>query len=152
MFENIHMLLMVVLSTIVSIVPHLFPVNLRRYQISWVTVRLQLSQGWLVEAPNPHGMAPKSKMYIYKVFNTIRMLWMGRWIPHHATSSILVGEDFWELEDFLDHSKAANDIKAGWFRPQTHMEWFPHLPCTPTRCLRPFICCGWADGSTIMPF
>jgi hypothetical protein len=78
------------------------------------------------------------------------MLWMGRWIHHHATSTILVGEEIRELAEFLDHSKAGNDVKVGWLRPQTHMEWFPPPPYTPTRCLRQFICCGWADGSTIM--
>ena len=41
--------------------------------------------------------------------------------------------------------------RAHWMRPKTHLEWFPHPLHTYTRCLRPFICCGWADGSTITP-
>ena len=37
--------------------------------------------------------------------------------------------------------------------PQTHMEWLPIPTSTPyiQKCLRPFICCGWRDGSTITP-
>ena len=41
--------------------------------------------------------------------------------------------------------------RARWMRPKTHLEWFPHPLHTYTRCLRPFICYGWADGSTITP-
>jgi hypothetical protein len=31
---------------------------------------------------------------IYKVFENILMLWMGRWIRHHAIITILVGLEF----------------------------------------------------------
>ena len=41
--------------------------------------------------------------------------------------------------------------RACWMRPKTHLKWFLHPLHTYTRCLRPFICCGWADGSTITP-
>ncbi len=54
------------------------------------------------------------------------MLWMGRWIHHHATTTILVGPELRELAKFLGHSWAANDVKVHWLRPQTHMEWFSH--------------------------
>jgi hypothetical protein len=108
----------------------------------------------MVEAQDPHGMVPPSTPYIYKVFETIHMLWMGRWVHHHAITTILVCPKFRELADFLGHSEATNDARLDWLRPKTHMEWFPHPihTYTSTRCLRPFIvCCGWADGSTIMP-
>jgi len=109
----------------------------------------------LVEAQDPHGMVPTSTPYIYKVFEIIHMLWlwMGRLVHHHATTTILVAAEFRELADFLGHSKATNDVKVQWLRPQTHMEWFPHPLHTYTRSLslRPFICCGRADGSTITP-
>ena len=73
-------------------------------------------------------MVPTSTPYIYKVFEIIHMLWlwMGRLVHHHATTTILVAAEFRELADFLGHSKATNDIKVQWLRPQTHMEWFPH--------------------------
>jgi hypothetical protein len=61
------------------------------WQRSSTRARQQMSQGWLVEAPNPHWMVPTSTIYTYKVFNSIHMLWMGRWIHHHATLTILVG-------------------------------------------------------------
>jgi hypothetical protein len=107
----------------------------------------------LVEAQDPHGMVPTSTPYIYKVFEIIHMLWlwMGRLVHHHATTTILVAAEFRELADFLGHSKATNDVKVQWLRPQTHMEWFLHPLHTYTRSLRPFICCGRADGSTITP-
>jgi hypothetical protein len=46
------------------------------------------------------------------------MLWMGRWIHHHTISTILVGKEFGELADFLDHSEAANYVKVDWLRAQ----------------------------------
>ncbi len=76
---------------------------------------------------------------------------MGRLVHQHATITILVATEFRELADFLGHSKATNDVKVQWLRPQTRMEWFPHPLHTYTRSLRPFICCGRVDGSTIMP-
>jgi hypothetical protein len=108
----------------------------------------------MVEAQDPHGMVPTYTTYIYKVFETIHMLWMGRWVHHHTTTTILVCPKYRELADFLGHSKAANNARVDWLRPKTHMEWFSHPlhAYTSTRCLSPFIvCCGWADGSTIMP-
>jgi hypothetical protein len=44
-----------------------------------------------------------------------------------------------------------NDVMVHWLRPQTHMEWFPHPLQANSRCLRTFLCCGWADGFTILP-
>ncbi len=107
----------------------------------------------MVEAQDPHGMVPIPTPYIYKVFEIIHMLWlwMGRLVHHHATTTIHVAVEFRELADFLGHSKAKNDVKVQWLRPQTHMEWFPHPIHIYTRSLRPFICCGRTDGSTITP-
>jgi hypothetical protein len=98
-------------------------------------------------------MVPTSTPYIYKVFETIYMLWMGRWVYHHATTTILVSPEFRELADFLGHRDATNDARVDWLRLKTHMKWFPHPLHTYTRYLRSFICCGcgWADWSTIMP-
>ncbi len=72
-------------------------------------------------------------------------------VHHHATTTILVSPEFRELADFLGHSEATNDARVDWLRPKTHMEWFPHPLHIYTRSLRPFICCGRADGSTITP-
>jgi hypothetical protein len=49
-------------------------------------------------------MVPTSTIYIYEVFKTIHMLWMGRRIHHHATC-----KEFRELAEFLDKSEAANE-------------------------------------------
>jgi hypothetical protein len=51
-------------------------------------------------------MIPTSTPYIYKVFETIHMLWMSRWIHNHATTTILVGTEVREeLDDFTGHRK-----------------------------------------------
>ncbi len=46
-----------------------------------------------VEALDPPGMVPTSPSSIYKVFDNVHMLWMGRWIDHHAVTTALVGPD-----------------------------------------------------------
>ncbi len=68
---------------------------------------------------------------------------MGRWVHHNAITNMLFGVEFIEYAVFLNHSKATNNLKVHWLRPQTHMEWFP-LPF-----YTPFIWSGWADGSTL---
>jgi hypothetical protein len=100
-------------------------------RVDWL--RLKTHMEWF---PHP--------LHTYKkVFEIIHMLWlwMGRWVHHHATTTILVAAEFRELADFLGHSEATNDVKVQWLRPQTHMEWFPHPLHTYTRSLslRPFI-------------
>ena len=50
------------------------------------------------------------------------MVLMGRWIHHHATSTVVVDAEFGEFADYLFDSKATNDVKVHWLRPQTHME------------------------------
>ncbi len=77
----------------------------------------------MVEAQDPHRMVPTSTPYIYKytVFETIHMLWMGRWVQHHATTTILVATEFRELAEFLGHSETTNVVKVQWLRPKTLM-------------------------------
>jgi hypothetical protein len=38
-----------------------------------------------------------------------------------------------------------------WLRLKTHLELFSHPPQVYTRCLKTFICCGWAYGSITTP-
>ncbi len=71
-----------------------------------------MMQGWIVEAPDPHGMVPTSTPYMYNVFETIHMLWMSRWIHNHDTTTILVGAEVRELDNFLGHSGAINDARV----------------------------------------
>jgi hypothetical protein len=56
-------------------------------------------------------MVPTSTTYIYNTFSTINMVWMGRWIHHHA---VVVDAEFGAFADFLDDSKATNDVKVHW--------------------------------------
>jgi hypothetical protein len=46
----------------------------------------------------------------YKVFETIHILWMGRWIQQHATAIIIVGRDFRKLAEFMGHLSRANSF------------------------------------------
>ena len=81
-------------STIMPVLPYLLAQNSGSWRISWVTAELHL----LVEAPDPHGMIPTSTPNIHQVFENTQMLWMGRWIHHHATITICVGpwnEESW---------------------------------------------------------
>ncbi len=75
----------------------------------------------MVEAPDPPGIIPTSTPYIYKVFETIHMLWMGRWVHHHASTTILVSPELREFADFLGYSEATNDVKVQWLSPLAHM-------------------------------
>jgi hypothetical protein len=56
-------------------------------------------------------MVPTSTIYIYMGFKTIHTLWMGKWIHPPATLTLLVGEEFGELEHFMDHSDATNESR-----------------------------------------
>ena len=107
--------------------------------------------GALIEAPDPHRMIPTSTPIIYEVFESIHKLWMGRWIHHHASSTIFMKLKFRELAEFMGHTLATYDVILHWLRPQTHMKFVPTPLQTCSMCLRAFICYGWGDGSTIMP-
>ncbi len=47
----------------------------------------------MVEALNPHEMAPTSTANIYKVIDNLHMLQMGVWIHHNAITNKLAGLD-----------------------------------------------------------
>ncbi len=47
----------------------------------------------VVEAQDPPGMVPTFTSSIYKMFESIHLLWMGIWIHHHAITIALVGPD-----------------------------------------------------------
>jgi hypothetical protein len=89
--------------------------------------------GALIEAPDPHRMIPTSTPIIYEVFESIHKLWMGRWIHHHASSTIFMKLKFRELAEFMGHTLATYDVMVLPFRPQTHMKLFQlhskHVQC-----------------------
>jgi hypothetical protein len=88
---------------------------------------------------------------IYTVVETIHMLWMGRYIHRHATSTIHAGHEIAEVGKSLGHPWATNNVMAHSLRHQIYIEWFPHPLESYTHWLRTFICCGWADIYTAMP-
>ena len=105
--------------------------NFRSWPISWVTVRLQMMS----------RLSCWSTQNTYNVFETIHMLWMGRWIHHHVTSIILVCEWLSLLADFLGHRGAAKLCQG----------WLVEAPTPHCMLLTSTWCCGWTNGSTIMP-
>jgi len=48
----------------------------------------------VVEPPDPPGKNISSTLTIYKVFNNIHMMWMGRTIHYHDTITTAVGTDW----------------------------------------------------------
>jgi phosphopentomutase len=64
-------------------------------------------------------MVPTPTPHVNKVFETSHMLWMSRWIHHHATINVLVGTEIRELDVFFGHRsqvaghrEATNDVKV----------------------------------------
>ena len=106
---------------------------------SWVAV-------WLHMMSRCFGWGPRhtwNGSQFYKVFGNIHMLflWMGRWIHHHVTSIILVCEWLSLLADFLGHRGAAKLCQG----------WLVEAPTPHCMLLTSTWCCGWTNGSTIMP-
>ena len=129
--------------------PHFSIQNLGSWPNSWVAAWLQRchGDGALVEAPDPHGMVPISTPNIWKVLGNMHMLWMGRPVTHHATTTTLVDPEFRKLAKISGHSLDTNDVfvmvhwneapdphgmaydvivMVHWLKPQTHLEWFPY--------------------------
>jgi hypothetical protein len=50
----------------------------------------------MVEAPNPHRLHPTSMPYVYKVFEHLDVLWIGKWVhPYTVISEKRGGWIFW---------------------------------------------------------
>ena len=134
-------------TIILSTLAGLWPWNTGVGQIPGSQLGYKWCHGALVKAPHPHGIVPTSTSNIYKMFEIIHVLWMGRWIHHDVTSTIILGPDFRELAEYVCHTSwTTNDVMVYCLMTQTHMKWFPHPLQTYTRCLRSIMGCGWADG------
>ena len=81
-----------------------WPRNTGVCQIPGSQLGYKWCHGALVEAQDQLGIVPSSTSNIYKVFEIVHVLWMVRWIHHHATSTILFGPDFWELAEYISNS------------------------------------------------
>jgi hypothetical protein len=123
-------------STFIPLPPYLLRQSLGWLQIFWITVRLQMMSrciGW-----GPEHTWTGSHIHSFKTcFRPFICLMVDE------STITLVCPEFTKLADFLDHSKATNDVKVHWLRPQTHMEWFPHPLHTYTMCFNSFLCCQW---------
>jgi len=107
---------------------------------SWVTARHQkMSDGAVVEAINPHGMAltPSPSPNIHKVIHNLHMLWIGVWMCQHAIAAPLVGLDWGcQLKSWVTSKR--QKIKSLNPYEMAHTST-PNI----TRWLTTFICCGW---------
>ena len=87
----------------------------------------------LVEAPDPHEVCSNSTPNMFKMFESIHMLGTGRWIHHHASSTMIVHLKLIEMAEFTGHTWATYDVELHWLRPQTHMKLFQlhskHVQC-----------------------
>jgi hypothetical protein len=101
----------------------------------------------VVESQYPHGMPPTSSPIIYKVFVIIHMLWGGIRPPsccYHCKCC-----QIWILGQ---NSRSLPFTKKYY---HTVLEApYPHgMPPTSTlsiRCTSSLICCGWAEGTSIV--
>ncbi len=49
----------------------------------------------MVEVPYLLGVHPTSISYVYKVFYTLDMMWMGIWVRPYTVMPVQVGSGFW---------------------------------------------------------
>jgi len=56
----------------------------------------------IVEAIEPFKLHPTSMAYIYKVFEHLQQLWMGRWQHIHTVTTTDVSPDLGELVKIID--------------------------------------------------
>jgi hypothetical protein len=71
-------------SIILPLLPHFLA---QIWEVSWDLCHMcahKWFHGTVVEALNPHKMVPTFTPNIYKVIDSVQMLWMGVWIHHHA--------------------------------------------------------------------
>ena len=62
----------------------------------------KLYQYALTEAVEPFRLHPTSMLYIYKVFEHIKQLWMGIWGHIHSVTTTEVSPDLGEFAEILD--------------------------------------------------
>ena len=85
-------------------------------------------------------------MYICKVFEHLKQLWMGIWQHIHTVTTTEVSPDLGEFADILDDvSVEMISLQYGWGCRtfQTASQIY--------RCLNTLNSCGWGYGSTFIP-
>jgi len=104
----------------------------------------------LVEAPDPSGMVPKSNMYINMDMDNLHMVWMIRWIHHHAATTAAVGTYYGScLTSWVAAGHLTKPLWTGW---GCRFTWNgDKIILTYARCFATFICCEWTDESIAMP-
>jgi hypothetical protein len=55
----------------------------------------------IVEAVEPFKLYPKCVLYIYKVFEHLRLLWMDIWLHNHTITTTNVSPDLGELAEII---------------------------------------------------
>jgi hypothetical protein len=75
------------------------------------------------------------------------------WNLHHVTTTTCVHPDVGSpIKSCITPGlQSTKDTIVQWLRLLPKMEGIPHPLPTHERCLKTFICCGWAHGSIIMP-
>ena len=125
------------------------------WEVSWNPGSM-LGTKWcpcvVVEALNPHGMAPTSSPNIWKGIYNLHMLWMGIWIHHRAIYNHTCCSGFEKTAEIRGHCLAPNDVLVWLLRLWTHMKWLPHPLQTYIGRLTTFTCFGWGYKSIIMPY
>jgi hypothetical protein len=60
------------------------------------------SQYAITEAVEPFKLHPTSMVYIYKVFEHLKQLWMGIWQHTHTFTTTEVSPDLGEFAEIID--------------------------------------------------
>ena len=128
-------------------------VSTQMLEVPWNSTSLLGDKGWhcaVVEALTQYGVDPTSPPNIWKVFDNFHMMLMGTWNLHHVTTTTCVRPDVGSpIKSCITPGLQRIPLCSGWGSPK--MEGIPHPLPTYERCLKTFICCGWAHGSIIMP-
>ena len=63
----------------------------------------KLFQYAITEAAEPFKLHPTSMLYIYKVFDHLKQLWMGIWQHTHTITTTEVSPDLGEFTEILEN-------------------------------------------------
>ena len=100
------------------------------WYMSWV--RAQILRNWgksewiwchdvMVEAGKPRWLHPTFTLYIYKVFEHLKMLWIGSWMRPCTDTSAEGGPRFWEIGVSLSEY----DAMMSWLRLVSPADFIP---------------------------
>jgi hypothetical protein len=96
----------------------------------------------MVEAVKPRWLYPTFTLYIYKVFEHLKMLWKSSWMWPYTNTPADGGPRFWEYGVRL----SGYDAMMSWLRLLSPTACIPLSHYIYIKCLSTLRCCGKAHG------